>query len=166
LVQILNQSLYKPKDVQKARVRMLAQLHKQIGNQNEKIKLSQILKNATERQCFGRFMRFSQTTNLGEYSQGIIAKPVLEICVNGLLMLKAGIVDESLTLSIDGYVADDADILKVYSSLGVDPYYRIKCNKRNLLGDGYHLYRALEHMNDYHRASFKEIGSYLETLGF
>jgi hypothetical protein len=24
---------------------------------------------------------------------------------------------------------------------------------------------VLEHMNDYHRTSFKEIGSYLETLG-
>jgi hypothetical protein len=30
----------------------------------------------------------------------------------------------------------------------------------------YHLYRILEHMNDNHRASFKEIESYLETLGF
>ena len=145
---------------------MLAQLHKQIGNQNEKIKLSQILKNATERQCFGRFMRFSQTTNLGEYGQVKLAKPELEVCVNGLLMLKAGVADEALTISLDRYVADDADILKVYARLGVDPYYRIKCNKCNLLGDGYHLYRALEHMNDYHRASFKEIGSYLETVGF
>ena len=35
----------------------------------------------------------------------------------------------------------------------------------NLLGDGYHLYRVLGHLNDYHRASFKEIGSYLKTLG-
>ena len=145
---------------------MLAQLHKQIGNQNEKLKLSQILKNATEGQCFGRFMRFSQTTNLSEYGQVVLAKPVLEVCVNGLLMLKAGIAGESATLSLDGYVADDADILKVYARLGVDPYYRIKCNKCNLLGDGYILYRALEHMNDYHRSSFKEIGSYLETLGF
>jgi hypothetical protein len=62
-------------------------------------------------------------------------------------------------------VADDADILEVYETLGADPYYRIKCNKCNLLGDGCILYRALEHMNDYHRASFNEIGSYLETLG-
>jgi hypothetical protein len=166
LVQILNQSLYKPKNVEKVRVRMLAQLHRPIGNQNEKLKLSQNLKNATDGQCFGRFMRFSQTTNLDEYGQVKLAKPVLEVCVNGLLMLKASIAHESLTLSLDGYVADDADILKVYAHLGVDPYYRIKCNKCNLLEDGYHLYRALEHMNDYHRASFKEIGSYLETLGF
>jgi hypothetical protein len=166
LVQILNQSLYKPKNVEKVRVRMLAQLHRPIGNQNEKLKLSQILKNATDGQCFGRFMRFSQTTNLDEYGQVKLAKPVLEVCVNGLLMLKTGIADESSTLSLDGYVADDADILKVYARLGVDPYYRIKSNKCNLLGDGYHLYRALEHMNDYHRSSFKEIGSYLETLGF
>src|SRR5215204_5660749 len=78
-------------------------------------------------------------------------------------MLKAEIVDESSTLSLYGYVADDADILKVYRSLGIDPYHRIKCYKCDLLGDGYHLYRVLEHMNDYHRASFKEIGSYRNT---
>ena len=39
------------------------------------------------------------------------------------------------------------------------------CIWANLLSDGYHLYRVLEHMNDHHRASFKEIGSFLETLG-
>lgn len=27
------------------------------------------------------------------------------------------------------------------------------------------IYCVLEHMNDYHRASFKELGSYLEILG-
>lgn len=53
-------------------------------------------------------------------------------------------------------VTDDADILKVHETLGVDPYYRIKCNRCNLLGDGCVLYRAIEHMNDYHRASFNE----------
>jgi hypothetical protein len=81
-------------------------------------------------------------------------------------MSKAGIVDdESSTLSIYRYIAGDADILKAYRSLGIDPYYRIKYNMCNLLDNGYHLYRVLEHMNDHHRASFREIGSYLETLG-
>ena len=81
-------------------------------------------------------------------------------------MSKAGIEDVSSTaLSIYEYIADDDDILKAYRTLGFDPYYRIKCNKCNLLGDGYHLYRVLEHMNDHHQASFKEIASYLETLG-
>jgi hypothetical protein len=144
---------------------MLTQIQEQKRKQKQQTKLSQILKNATERQCFGHFMKISEITDLGEYSQVISTKTVHELCVNGLLMLKAGIVDESSTLSLYGYVADDADILKVYASLGIDPYYRIKCNRCNLLGDGSHLYRALDHMNDYHRASFQEIGSYLETLG-
>ena len=61
--------------------------------------------------------------------------------------------------------AHDEDILRAYRTLGIDPYYRIKCNKCSLLGDGYHLYRVLEHMNDHQRASFKEIGLYLEKLG-
>jgi hypothetical protein len=92
---------------------------------------------------------------------------MVKLCVNGLLMSKSGIIDESssMTLSIYEYVADEDDILRAYRNLGIDPYYRIKCNRCNMLGDGYHLYRVLEHMNDYHRASFKEIGSYLETLG-
>ena len=82
-------------------------------------------------------------------------------------MSKARIGDDesSTTFSVYEYVADDDDILSAYRTLGIDPYYRIKCNKCNLLDDGYHLYRVLEHMNDHHRASFKEIGSYLETLG-
>jgi hypothetical protein len=81
-------------------------------------------------------------------------------------MSKAGIGDGSSTaLSIYEYIADDDDILKAYRTLRIDPHYRIKCNKCNLLDDGYHLYRILEHMNDYHHASFKEIGSYLEMVG-
>jgi hypothetical protein len=144
---------------------MLIEVQEQKRNQKEKITLSQILKNATEGQCFGQFMKISQITDLGEHGQVISTKSVHEVCVNGLLMLKAGIGDESSAFSLYGYVADDADILNVYKSLGVDPYYRIKCSRCNLLGDGCLLYRALEHMNDYHRASFKEIGSYLETLG-
>jgi hypothetical protein len=137
--------------------------------QKQNVKLSQILKDATEGQCFGYLMKVSEITDLGEnHHHQITSTPsesVLKVCVNGLLMSKSGIVDESSTLSVYGYVADDDDILRAYRTLGIDPYYRIKCNRCNLLGDGYHLYRVLEHMNDYHRASFKEIGSYLETLG-
>jgi hypothetical protein len=81
-------------------------------------------------------------------------------------MSKARTGDTSSNIfSLYEYIADDDDILMTYRILGIDPYYRIKCNKCDLLGDGYHIYRALEHMNDYHRSSFKEIGSYLETLG-
>lgn len=115
-------------------------------------------------------MKVSKTRDLGENHHhqitSIPSESVLKVCVNGLLMSKSGIVDESsTTLSVYGYVADDDDILRAYRSLGIDPYYRIKCNKCDMLDNGYHLYRVLEHMNDYHRASFKEIVSYLETLG-
>jgi hypothetical protein len=147
---------------------MLVVVQAQEQKQIQKVKLSQILKSATEGQCFGYLMKVSQITDLGEHHHQITSttESVLKVCVNGLLMSKSGIVDESsTTLSVYGYVADDDDILRAYRSLGIDPYYRIKCNKCNMLGDGYHLYRVLEHMNDYHRASFKEIGSYLETLG-
>jgi hypothetical protein len=148
-----------------------------IQEQKQKVKISQILKNATEAQCFGYFMKISEITNLGEdhhyhqitsstsSSTSTTTKTVLKLCVNGLLLSKAGIGDESSTLSIYDYVADEADILRAYRSLGIDPYYRIKCNRCNMLDNGYHLYRVLEHMNDHHRASFKDIGSYLETLG-
>src|SRR5918999_2162472 len=141
----------------------------QIQQKKQKIKLSQILKNATEEQCFGYFMKISEITDLDEdhHITSSTTKSMVKVCVNSLLMSKAGIVDESssTTLSVYEYIADDDDILRAYRTLGIDPYYRIKCNKCNLLGDGYQLYRVLEHMNDYHRASFKEIGSYLETLG-
>jgi hypothetical protein len=141
----------------------------QIQEQKQKVKLSQILKNATEEQCFGHFMKISEITDLDEDHQTTsitTTKSLVKVCVNGLLMSKAGIGGESsMTLSAYEYVADDEDILRAYRTLGVDPYYRIKCNKCNLLGYGYHLCRVLEHMNDHHRASFKEIGSYLETLG-
>ena len=138
----------------------------QVQEQRQKVKLSQILKNATEEQCFGGFMKISENTDLDEdYQTTSTTKPV-KVCVNGLLMSRAGIGDESSTnLSVYEYVADDEDILRAYRTLGIEPYHRIKCNKCNLLGDGYHIYRVLEHMNDYHRASFKEIGSYLEILG-
>ena len=146
---------------------MLVVVQAQEQKQKQKVKLSHILKNATEGQCFGYLMKVSQITDLGEHHHQITSttESVLKVCVNGLLMSKSGIVDQSSTLSVYGYVADDDDILRAYRTLGIDPYYRIKCNKCNLLDNGYHLYRVLEHMNDYHRASFKEIGSYLETLG-
>ena len=135
----------------------------QIQEQKQKVKLSEILKNATEEQCFGQFMKISEST---EHQTTSITKSTVKVCVNGLLMLKAGIGNgSSAALSIYEYIADDDDILKAYRTLGIDPYYRIKCNKCNLLGDGYHLYRVLEHMNDHHHASFKEMGSYLEMLG-
>jgi len=143
----------------------------QIQEQKQKVKLSQILKNATEEQCFGYFMKISEITHLDDEdhqatSTSTTTTSMVKLCVNGLLMSKAGIEDESsMTSSVYEYVADDDDILRAYTTLGVDPYYRIKCNKCNLLGDGYHLFRVLEHINDHHRVSFKEIGSYLETLG-
>ncbi len=130
----------------------------QIQEQKQSVKLSEILKNATEEQCFGQFMKISEST---DYQTTSIIKSTVKVCEK-----KTGIGDESSTpLSIYEYIADDDDILKAYRTLGIDPYYRIKCNKCNMLADGYHLYRVLEHINDYHRASFKEIGSYLETLG-
>jgi hypothetical protein len=131
-------------------------------------KLSEILKNATEEQCFGQFMKISEITDVDEdqHANTSITKSTVKVCINGLLMSKAGIGDGSSTaLSIYEYIADDDDILKAYRTLGIDPYYRIKCNKCNLFGDGYHLYRVLEHMNDYHHSSFKEIGSYLDMIG-
>ena len=132
----------------------------------QQVKLSQILKNATEEQCFGHFMKISEISDLDEDHQTKSRAKSVKVCVNGLLMSKSAIGDESSTpLSIYEYVADDEDILQAYRTLGIDPYYRIKCSKCNLLGDGYHIYRVLEHMNDYHLASFKEIGSYLELLG-
>ena len=134
----------------------------QIQEQKHTAKLSDILKDATEEQCFGHFMKISESTN---YQTTSITKSTVKMCINGLVISKARIEDVSTTaLSIYEYIADDEDILKAYRTLGFDPYYRIKCNKCNLLDDGYHLYRVLEHMNDYHHASFKEMGSYLETL--
>src|SRR5215208_578683 len=146
-------SLYKLNKCIKTQRKMLVQIQKQLSEQQ--MKLSQILKNATERQCFGQFMKISEVIDAGECHEIKSTKTTLEVCVNGLLMLEADIADKSSTLSMYGYVADDADILKVYRRLGIDPYHRTKCYKCNMLGDSYHLYRVLEHMNDYHRASFK-----------
>lgn len=132
--------------------------------QKQQVKFSQLLKNATEEQCFGYFMKVSDLDEEDHQTKSR-AKSV-KLCVNGLLMSKSGIGDEtSMPISIYEYVADDEDILRAYRTLGIDPYYRIKCSKCDLLDDRYHIYRVLEHMNDYHRASFKEMGSYLEILG-
>ena len=139
---------------------MLVQIQEQ--KEKQKVKLSQILKDATEKQCFGQFMKISDE----DHQTTSTTKSMVDVCVNGLLISKAGIGDESsMILGLYEYVADNDDILKAYRNLGIDPYYRIQCNKCTLLGDGYHLYRVLEHMNDNHRASFKEMASYLETLG-
>jgi hypothetical protein len=138
-----------------------------IQDQKHTVKFSEILKNASEEQCFGHFMKISESSNRDkDHQTKSITKSIVKVCVNGLLMSKARIGDVSSSpLSIYEYIADGDDILGAYRTLGIDPYYRIKCNKCNLLGDRYHLYRVLEHMNDHHHASFKEIGSYLETLG-
>ena len=69
---------------------MLAQFQEQKSDQDKKIKLSQILKNATERQCFGQFMKFSKIAS-GEHSKVMSSRTVHEVCANGLLMLKAGV---------------------------------------------------------------------------
>jgi hypothetical protein len=90
----------------------------QIQEQKQKVKLSQILKNATEEQCFGQFMKISEITDLDEDHQTTsttTTKSMVKVCVNGLLMSKAGIGDESsTTLSVYEYVADDDDILRAY----------------------------------------------------
>ena len=62
-----------------------------------------------------------------DYQTKSKAKSV-KVCVNGFLISKSGIGDESSTpLSIYEYVADDEDVLWAYRTLGIDPYYRIKC---------------------------------------
>jgi hypothetical protein len=114
---------------------MLVQIQEQ--KQKQKAKLSQILKNATEEQCFGHFMKISETTDLDEdHRTTLTTKSMVKVCVNGLLMSKVRIGHEfSTTLSIYEYVADDDDIFSAYRTIGIDPYYRIKCNKCNLTMD-------------------------------
>jgi hypothetical protein len=104
----------------------------QVQEQKQKLKLSQILKNANEEQCFGNFMKISEIADRDENYRTTPATKSVKVCVNGLLMSKSGIGDESsMPLSIYEYVADDEDILRAYRALGIDPYYRIKCNKCN-----------------------------------
>jgi hypothetical protein len=56
----------------------------------------------------------SEITDLGEdhyqLTSSTTTKTVFKLCVNGLLMSKAGIGDESSTLSIYDYVADEAHV--------------------------------------------------------
>ena len=105
--------------------------------QKQNVKLSQILKDATEGQCFGYLMKVSKTRDLGEnHHHQITSTPsesVLKVCVNGLLMSKSGIIDESssMTLSIYEYVADEDDILRAYRKLGIDPY--LELNATNVI---------------------------------
>ncbi|MBV9178381.1 MAG: hypothetical protein JO297_15245 [Nitrososphaeraceae archaeon] len=82
---------------------MLVQVQEQ--KKKQKVKLSQILKNATEEQCFGQFMKISEITDLDQdhyqttttttTSSSKTTKHMVKICVNGLLMSKAGMGNES-----------------------------------------------------------------------
>jgi hypothetical protein len=59
--------------------------------QKQNVKLSQLLKDAMEGQCFGYLMKVSKTRDLGEnnHHHQITSTPseaVLKVCVNGLLM--------------------------------------------------------------------------------
>jgi hypothetical protein len=93
---------------------MLVQIQEQ--KYKHKVKISEILKNANERQCFGYLSENSEITDLGEdhYQLTSSTTTVFKLCDNGLLMSKAGIGDESSTLSIYDYVADEADVLGSY----------------------------------------------------
>lgn len=83
---------------------MLVQIQQQ--KEKHKVRLSQILKNAAEDQCFGQFMEIYETTDLDENHQTVsTTKSLVNVCVNGLLMSK--VVDES---SVNLYVADDDDL--------------------------------------------------------
>jgi hypothetical protein len=62
-------------------------------------------------------MKISKITDAGECYKITSTKTTLEMCVNGLLLLEADIVDKSPTLSLYGHVADDAGILDVYRGL-------------------------------------------------
>lgn len=48
---------------------MLVQIQEQ--KEKQKVKLSQILKNATEEQCFGQFMKISEMTDLEDHQTKI-----------------------------------------------------------------------------------------------
>lgn len=62
-------------------------------------------------------MEISESTNLNEEHQitslsTSTTRSIVKVCVNGLIMSKARIADESsITLSIYEYVADNEDIL-------------------------------------------------------
>jgi hypothetical protein len=70
---------------------MLVLVEAQEEKQKRNVKLSQILKDATEGQCFGYLMKVSEITELGEHHHQITSttsESVLKVCVNGLLMSK------------------------------------------------------------------------------
>jgi hypothetical protein len=71
----------------------------QIQEQKHTVKLSEVLKNASEEQCFGHFMRIPESSDLDEDHQ---TKSTVKVCVNGLLMSKAGIGDRMES----GYMPD------------------------------------------------------------
>ena len=55
-------------------------------------------------------MRFSKiVSGSGEHNEIRSSRTVHEVCANGLIMLRAGVTKGSLTFSLYGYVADDAD---------------------------------------------------------
>ena len=55
----------------------------QVQEQKQKVKLSQILKNATEEQCFGGFMKISEVTDRDENYQTTLTTKSVKVCVNG-----------------------------------------------------------------------------------
>jgi hypothetical protein len=69
---------------------MLVLVEAQQQKQKQNVKLSQILKDATEGQCFGYLMKVSKTRDLGEHPHhhhqitSITSESVLKVCVNGL----------------------------------------------------------------------------------
>jgi hypothetical protein len=69
---------------------MLVVVEVQEEKQKQNVKLSQILKDATEGQCFGYLMKDSEITDLGEHHHrqitSIASESILKVCVNGLLM--------------------------------------------------------------------------------
>ena len=82
--------------------------------QKQQVKLSQILKNATEEQCFGHFMKISEISDLDEDHQTKSRAKSVKVCVNGLLMSKAGIGDGSSTTSS---VYDLSLMMKIFCGL-------------------------------------------------
>jgi hypothetical protein len=83
----------------------------QIQQQKEK----QILKDATEKQCFGQFMKISEIAESDEDQKTTsTAKSMVNVYVNGL---PTGIGDESsMTLGVYEYVADD-EMKLVYNTI-------------------------------------------------
>ena len=76
---------------------MLVQIQEK--KQKQTVKLSGMLKNATEEECFGQFMKISESTDRDEDNQSTISitKSTVKACVYGLLMSKAGIGNGSST---------------------------------------------------------------------